>query len=133
MVAHPAAGGAARRPTARKGEASEWLRSSFDAPRLLTDLGVASGRPCPRTSIALVAATSYFRSARSYCYRLHDTTGDDLVTSEHPAPNVEAGDVLILGDGREALVTCRAKTDGGPLVALLEVVIGQSASQPTPT
>ena len=37
-------------------------------------------------------------------YRLHDTTGDDLGLVEHPAPNVEPGDVVTLADGREALV-----------------------------
>jgi len=39
-------------------------------------------------------------------YRIHDTTGDDLGTVEHPAPNVESGATLVmLRDGREALVT----------------------------
>jgi len=33
-------------------------------------------------------------------YRIHDTTGDDLGTVEHPAPNVEPGDVVMLVDGR---------------------------------
>jgi hypothetical protein len=41
-------------------------------------------------------------------YRLHDTTGDDLGLIEHPAPNVEPGDVVVLDDGREALVTAPA-------------------------
>lgn len=59
-------------------------------------------------------------------YRLHDTTGDDLGTLEHPAPNV-AGDVVVLEDGREALVTARVETDGGQVAALLEVAIA-----PTP-
>jgi hypothetical protein len=31
--------------------------------------------------------------------------------------------VLLLEDGREALVTARVETRGGPLVAVLEVVI----------
>lgn len=45
---------------------------------------------------------------RSTCsYRIHDTTGDDLGTVEHPAPNVEPGDVVMLPDGREVLVTAR--------------------------
>jgi hypothetical protein len=35
-------------------------------------------------------------------YRLHDTTGEDLGTLEHPAPNLEPGDVVVLADGREA-------------------------------
>jgi hypothetical protein len=60
-------------------------------------------------------------------YRLHDTTGDDLGLLEHPAPNLEPGDVVVLADGREALVTVRVETDGGQLAALLEVAIA-----PTP-
>lgn len=60
---------------------------------------------------------------RLHRYRLHDTTGDDLGTIEHPAPNVEPGDVLVLADEREALVTARVETWQGPLAALLEVVV----------
>jgi hypothetical protein len=60
-------------------------------------------------------------------YRLHDTTGDDLGLLEHPAPNVEPGDVVMLDDGREALVTARGETGGGQVAALLEVAIA-----PTP-
>jgi hypothetical protein len=60
-------------------------------------------------------------------YRLHDATGDDLGLIEHPAPNIEPGDVVMLVDGREALVTARVETDGGSLAALLEVAIA-----PTP-
>ena len=60
-------------------------------------------------------------------YRRHDTTGDDLGLIEHPAPNVEPGDVVMLDDGREALVTARFETDGGRFAALLEVAIA-----PTP-
>jgi hypothetical protein len=59
-------------------------------------------------------------------YRLHDTTGDDLRTVEHPAPNVEPGDVVMLSDGREALVTARVEAEPGPLAALLEVRIAPS-------
>ena len=54
-------------------------------------------------------------------YRIHDTTGDDLGLIEHPTPNVEPGDVIMLADGREALVTARVETGGGSLAALLEV------------
>ena len=43
-------------------------------------------------------------------YRLHDTTGDDLGLLEHPAPNVEPGDVVVLPDGREALVRLASGT-----------------------
>jgi hypothetical protein len=34
---------------------------------------------------------------------------NDLGAVEHPAPNVEPGDVIVLADGREALVTRRAR------------------------
>ena len=46
-------------------------------------------------------------------YGLHDTSGDDLGLIEHPAPNVEPGDVVVLGDGREVFVTARVEMDGG--------------------
>jgi hypothetical protein len=58
-------------------------------------------------------------------YRLHDE-GDDLGLIEHPAPNVEPGDVVMLPDGREALVTARVEAEPGPLAGLLEVVIAPS-------
>jgi hypothetical protein len=47
---------------------------------------------------------------------------------EHPAPNVEPGDVVVLGDGREALVTARVEAEPGwgHLVAMLEVAIAPS-------
>ena len=61
-------------------------------------------------------------------YRLHDHAGDDLGLLEHPAPNVEPGDVVMLPDGREALVTARVETGGvGPFAGLLEVAVA-----PTP-
>jgi hypothetical protein len=41
---------------------------------------------------------------------------------EHPAPNLEPGDVVVLADGREALVTARVETSGGRFAALLETV-----------
>jgi len=59
--------------------------------------------------------------------RLHDATGDDLGVTEHPAPNVEPGDVVMTPDGREALVTARVDDEPGPLTALLEVAVA-----PTP-
>jgi hypothetical protein len=59
-------------------------------------------------------------------YRLHDTMGDDLGTMEHPAPNLEPGDVVELEDGREALVTSRVEAAPGTLDALLEVVVAPS-------
>jgi hypothetical protein len=57
-------------------------------------------------------------------YRLHDTTGDDLVLLEHPAPNLEPGDVVFT-DGREGVVTARveAEPSWGQLVAMLEVAV----------
>jgi urease accessory protein UreE len=42
-------------------------------------------------------------------YRLHDTTGEDLGLLEHPAPNLEPGDVVVVADGREAVVTARVE------------------------
>jgi hypothetical protein len=51
-------------------------------------------------------------------YRLHDHEGDDLGLIEHPASNVEPGDVIMLPDGREALVTARVEAEPGPLAAL---------------
>ena len=47
-------------------------------------------------------------------YRLHDTRGDDLGLLEHPAPNLEPGDVLVLADGRESVVTARVEAEPGP-------------------
>ena len=61
-------------------------------------------------------------------YRLHDTTGDDLGLLEHPAPNVEPGDVVVLAEGREALVTARVESQPGPLAALPEVAIATEAN-----
>jgi len=48
-------------------------------------------------------------------YRLHDPEGDDLGPVEHPAPNLEPGDVVVLTDGRETLVTARVEAEPGPL------------------
>ena len=58
-------------------------------------------------------------------YRVHDTTGEDLGLLEHPAPNLELGDVLVFADGREGVVTARVEAEPGPgpLVALLEVLV----------
>jgi len=65
----------------------------------------------------------------SFLYRLHDTTGDDLGLPEHPAPNVEPGDVVVLADGREAIVTARVEArPGDPIRALLEVASGSLPS-----
>ena len=60
-------------------------------------------------------------------YHLRHTTGDDLGLIEHPAPSVEPGDVVMLPDGGEALVTARVEAEPGQLAALLEVAIA-----PTP-
>ena len=60
-------------------------------------------------------------------YRIHDHTGDDPGLLEHPAPNVEPGDLLIvLADGREALATARVVTAAGPLASLLKVAVAPS-------
>lgn len=62
-----------------------------------------------------------------FWYRVHDHTGDDLGLIEHPAPNLEAGDVIALPDGREALITARVNGAANGLVeALLEVVVSPS-------
>ena len=65
-------------------------------------------------------------SAQAFRFRLHDTTGDDLRLLEHPAPNLEPGDVVVVADGREAIVTARVEAEPGPLVAMLEVAIAPS-------
>jgi len=44
-------------------------------------------------------------------YRLHDTTGDDVGLLEHPAPNFEPGDVVVVADRREAIVTARVEAE----------------------
>jgi len=54
-------------------------------------------------------------------YRPHDTTGDDLGLLEHP--NLGPGDVVVLADGREALVTARVEGRPGRFEALLEIVV----------
>jgi hypothetical protein len=55
-----------------------------------------SGGGTPETAtLRPLASTSYRRRVRLYRYRLHDTTGDDLGTVEHPAPNVEPGEALM--------------------------------------
>ena len=66
-------------------------------------------------------------------YRLHDTTGDDLGLLEHPAPNLEPGDVVMVADGGEAVVTARVEAEPGwgQLVAMLEVAIARRGSKPT--
>ena len=63
------------------------------------------------------------------CPRTVSTTQPATTSAliEHPAPNLEPGDVVVLVDGREALVTARVEAEPGPLTALLEVAIA-----PTP-
>lgn len=70
---------------------------------------------------------------RSFRYRIHDHAGDDLGLLEHPAPNLEPGDVIALADGRDAIVTARVGAEPGALAALLEVVVALTpAKQPPP-
>ena len=45
---------------------------------------------------------------------------------EHPASNLEPGDVVVLADGREALVTSRVEAELGPPAAMLEVALAPS-------
>lgn len=63
-------------------------------------------------------------------YFLHDPTGADLGRLEHPAPNLEPGDVVFLLSGDEAVVTARTDARPGPgvLVATLEVTLSPTAS-----
>ena len=65
-------------------------------------------------------------------YRIHDTTGDDLGLLEHPAPNLEPGDVVVLADGRDAVVTVRVEVEPGPgpLIAMLEVLVSPERVRP---
>jgi hypothetical protein len=52
---------------------------------------------------------------------------------EHPAPNVEPGDVVVLADGRDAVVTARVEAEPGwgQLVAMLEARSPHLGSMPT--
>jgi hypothetical protein len=59
-------------------------------------------------------------------YRLHDTTGDDLGLIEHLAPNVEPGDVVVVPDGRDALVTGMVETHGATVRGALGVAVAPS-------
>jgi hypothetical protein len=63
-------------------------------------------------------------------YRLTDTSANDLGLLEHPAPNLEPGDVVILADGREVLVTASIESHTRRLQALLEVAVYSSGAQP---
>ena len=72
-------------------------------------------------------------SAHMSIYRVHDTTGEDLGLLEHPAPNLEPDDVVVLADGREGVVTARVEAEPGPgpLVATLEVLVSPDRVRPT--
>ena len=63
---------------------------------------------------------------------IYDATGDDLGLPEHPAPNLEPGVVVVVADGREALVTARVEAEPapGPLVVMLEVVVTSKRVRP---
>jgi hypothetical protein len=66
-------------------------------------------------------------------YRVHDTTGEDLGFLEHPVPNLEQGDSVVLPDGRECEVTARVEVEPGPgpLIAMLEIKILRDHVRPT--
>ena len=64
-------------------------------------------------------------SSQMAVYRVRDTTGADLGVLEHPAPNIEPGDVVWLPDGDEAIVAARVEAEPGPLAAILEVMPAQ--------
>jgi hypothetical protein len=82
-----------------------------------------SGRP---GHLAPGACPSYGRRVQMYGYRLHDTTGDDLGLIEHPRRTSSLGDVVVLANGREALVIARVEADG--LVELHHVLKPTSAA-----
>lgn len=66
-------------------------------------------------------------------YRLNDHASDDLGLLE-PAPSVERGDVVVLADGRESLVTSRVEARSGRLEAPLEVgVTSEHSYRPQPS
>ena len=57
-------------------------------------------------------------------YRLRDSSANDLGLLRHPVPNLEPGDVVLLDDGRQAIVTVRNESaPNRALTALLEVLI----------
>lgn len=60
-----------------------------------------------------------------HLYRLYDAEANDLGLLRHPAPNIEPGDVLILEDGLEAIVTARVETSPNRALftALLQVLV----------
>lgn len=61
-------------------------------------------------------------------YRALDTTCDDLGLIEHTAPSVARGDVVMLRDGREPLLTARVEQAGsGPFAGPLEVAIARTS------
>jgi hypothetical protein len=68
-------------------------------------------------------------------YRLRDDeTGDDLEVVEHPAPNVEPGDIVLLADGRETVVTARVEGGrGSRITAVLEVAVSPFPPQTPPS
>jgi len=64
-------------------------------------------------------------SARMAVYLLHDPTGADLGTLNHPAANLEPGDLVSLPSGDQAVVKARTDAGRGPeaFVATLEVTL----------
>ncbi len=68
-------------------------------------------------------------------YRLRDDeSGEELGVLEHPAPNVDVGDIVLLADNREAIVTARVEGGRGSRVtALLEIVLSPFPPDTTAT
>ena len=77
-------------------------------PLIFRGCGVAdrSGR-----GVEHFAAAQWAAAASSPCRPTASTTTLATISasSEHAAPNAEPGDVVVLGDGREALVTVRVE------------------------
>jgi hypothetical protein len=92
-------------PTARKRLASGW----FTQPNLV------------------LTGSLPFKSSPSGMHSHHRSAGGQGGGLLRPPPNVEPGDVVMLVDGREALVTARVGTDGGQFAALLEVAVAPTA------
>jgi hypothetical protein len=60
---------------------------------------------------------------RAYLPPPRHEAGDDLGFLEHPAPNLEAGDVVACGRARRSTARVEVKPGPAPLVAMLEVAV----------
>ena len=65
-------------------------------------------------------------------YRVRSMSGDYLGLVEHPAADVDRGDVVELPSGHDAIVTERFESGEESIVALLEVAVAPSFGGPGP-